>query len=119
MIKRISFDRLSIFLMLILISGLSQISAQPGQGQRGGADGELPKIGKLTGKVIESEEAKPLMYASIVLNTVKDSTMVSGAITREDGTFTMEQLPPRKLFYYHKLCRFPTTGFQQYKDHIS
>lgn len=111
MTKRISFERLSIFLMLILISGLSQISAQPGQGQRGGVDGELPKIGKLTGKVIESEEAKPLMYASIVLNTVKDSTMVSGAITREDGTFTMEELPPGTYFITINYVGFPPQDF--------
>lgn len=111
MTKRISFERLSIFLMLILISGLSQISAQPGQGQRGGVEGELPRIGKLTGKVIESEEGNPLMYASIVLNTVKDSTMVSGAITREDGTFTMEELPPGTYFITINYVGFPPQDF--------
>ncbi|MFN2395309.1 MAG: TonB-dependent receptor domain-containing protein [Bacteroidales bacterium] len=109
--RRISIERLSIILLLVLISGLSRISAQPGQGQRGGGDGELPKIGKLTGKVIDSEEGEPLMYASIVLNNVRDSTMVSGAITREDGTFTMEQLPPGTYFITINYVGFPPQDF--------
>ncbi len=115
MTRRISIERLSIFLILILISGLSSITAQPGQGQgqgqRRGGEGELPRIGKLTGKVIESEEAQPLMYASIVLNTVKDSTMVSGAITREDGTFIMEELPPGTYFITVNYVGFPPQDF--------
>ncbi len=42
--------------------------------------------------LMDEESQTPLMYASVVLFTVEDSTMVSGSISEEDGSFLIEDI---------------------------
>lgn len=43
----------------------------------------------VTGKLID-ENSKPLSYANVVLLSLPDSVYVSGTISGEDGSFTLE-----------------------------
>ena len=53
----------------------------------------MPKIGKLSGKIIDSKTNKPVEYASVVAITPRDSSMVGGALTDTKGKFLIEELP--------------------------
>lgn len=43
----------------------------------------------ITGRVID-EQSQPMAFASVVLINCTDSSFVSGAVTKDDGTFTIE-----------------------------
>lgn len=102
---------------LLLISILAwfptELYSQPGQGQgrRATEGGTPPKIGKLQGTIIDSESREPLMFASVVLNSERDSTMVSGAITTEEGKFVMDELPPGMYFITINFVGYPSQDF--------
>ncbi len=92
-----------------------QLSAQHPQGQGNRKPNipisERPKIGTITGTFIDKQSGEPLMFASVVLNAKSDSTMVSGAITNEDGKFTMEELPPGLFFITVNFVGYPSQNF--------
>ncbi len=46
----------------------------------------------LTGKVVEKSSKTPMEYANVVLYETKDSTMVEGTITNENGIFKFSNL---------------------------
>lgn len=50
----------------------------------------------ISGRLIE-ENGKPLSYANIVLLSLPDSAFVSGTISSEDGTFTLEATSQNQL----------------------
>lgn len=95
--------------MPLIFSLLQELNAQPGQGQgrRGGDGSSPPRIGKLEGIIKDSNTREPLMFASVVLNSERDSTMVSGAITNEEGKFVMEELPPGMYYITINFVGYP------------
>ncbi len=99
---------ISLFTMLT-----AELYSQPGQGQgrRATEGGTPPKIGTLKGTIIDTETREPLMFASVVLNNERDSTMVSGAITTEEGSFIMEELPPGMYYITINFVGYPRQHF--------
>ena len=108
-------NKTSFFLILLslLIWFPMDLISQPGQGQgrRAGEGGTPPLIGKLHGTIVDSETGEPLMFASVVLNRESDSTMVSGAITNEQGRFVMEELPPGLFYITLNYVGYPRQNF--------
>ena len=49
--------------------------------------------GTISGQVNDASTHKPLPYSSVSVYTVPDSTLVSGVITDEKGTFSIEGIP--------------------------
>ena len=45
--------------------------------------------GKIKGKIYEQSSASPLPYATAILYRTADSTMVTNALSDEDGSFTL------------------------------
>lgn len=76
-----------IFLALLLPS---QLLAQRPQGTQGG---ERPKIGKLTGKVVDAQSGEPVEFATVSLFNRRDSSLVTGGITNMKGEFAVDQIP--------------------------
>ena len=108
--KRLSNLNYIIFSVILLLSGITEAISQPGQG-RGSQGGELPRIGKVTGTIVDSEDSQPLIFASVVLNNQSDSTMVSGAITNDQGKFTIEQVPPGSFFITINYVGYPSQNY--------
>jgi len=75
----------------------AQITPAPGTGARQGAGGQpprnLPQIGHLYGKLVDASTRKPVPYASVALLKLRDSSVVNGMLTRENGEFSLEKLP--------------------------
>ncbi|HEY1199505.1 MAG TPA: carboxypeptidase-like regulatory domain-containing protein, partial [Niastella sp.] len=86
--------------VLIGIASLhAQIPAIPagGAGGRGGAPNgqrqNMPQIGHIFGKLVDATTKKPVPYASVALLKLRDSSVVTGMLTKENGEFSMESLP--------------------------
>ncbi len=76
---------------IIFLSLTFTVSAQQhgggGQGQSG------PPIGVVTGTIEEFGTGNLMEYANVVLFSVRDSAMVTGAISTMDGKFILEKVP--------------------------
>jgi outer membrane receptor protein involved in Fe transport len=51
------------------------------------------KLGAISGKVLDAETKQPIEYANIRLFSLKDSSMITGAITSADGVFSLNKIP--------------------------
>jgi outer membrane receptor protein involved in Fe transport len=69
------------------------VSAQQRGGGAGSAGQGAAPIGTVTGTIQEFLTSNLMEYANVVLFSVRDSAMVTGAITTMDGKFTLEKVP--------------------------
>ena len=49
--------------------------------------------GEIAGKVVTNEKSEPVSYASVALLKSSDSTIITGVISEEDGTFLLKNIP--------------------------
>ena len=54
----------------------------------------MPKTGKIIGVVMDANSLKPVEYATVTVKSIRDSSVVGGAITNEKGKFTVSDLRP-------------------------
>jgi outer membrane receptor protein involved in Fe transport len=81
-------NRLKFLTAIWLFLALSGVKAQQGPG---GGQMEMPSNGIIGGKVVD-DSGNPVEYATISLMSLRDSTIVSGAISGIDGSFKMTNL---------------------------
>lgn len=63
-----------------------------------GVQANVPKEAKITGIVKDASSSKAIGYASIAVYNAKDSTLLTGALSKTDGSFTIEKLPYGKFY---------------------
>lgn len=64
---------------------------QQGPGQTGRPN--MPQIGHLYGKLVDAKTGKPIEYASVTLLKQRDSSLITGMLTKPNGDFSLENLP--------------------------
>ncbi len=79
----------------------------PTRGGREGQGQSMPAIGKVYGKVMDDHTNEPLMFASLVLHRVSDSLMVTGAISDEQGKFSIEGVPFGRYYLVINYIGYP------------
>jgi len=79
---------ITLFFLLLLSATFAQ---RPGGGGHGMAN--MPANGIITGTIVEFASEKPMGYANVVLFSLRDSSMVTGAVTTMDGNFILEKVP--------------------------
>ncbi len=91
------------------------------QGRSGGGRGNMtieqwkmmsermPKIGKVSGIIIDENSGKPIEYATIALVLGIDSSIIDGTVTNAKGQFVMEELPVGR---FHITAEY--MGFESY-----
>ncbi len=92
---------------LIFFTSLFMVSIcypQPPSGS--GKDGNTPSIGVLSGKVLDNKTHNPLPYSNVVINTERDSTMISGTIASGDGSFILQKIPYGRYYVEVKFIGF-------------
>ena len=57
--------------------------------------GQRPSPITITGTVLDQETNEPLEYATLVLQSLRDSTKITGGITNAEGKFAVETMPGR------------------------
>ena len=77
-------------LVLSFVSFAQQGAMRPAGGPGGGA---AAKQGKITGTVLDKVTGKPVEYANIAIYRIKDSSVVTGGITNDQGKFSVEKIP--------------------------
>ena len=77
---------LSFISLLILLAFQSIGSAQHFDPSR------MPKIGVVTGTVIDSITGDPVAYASVSLISEREQTVVTGGITDDQGRFRIDEI---------------------------
>src|SRR5262245_22656652 len=54
--------------------------------------------GLVKGSIYDAASKKPVAYANIILFNQKDSTLVTGAASKDDGSFQINRVPPGNYY---------------------
>lgn len=85
------------FKLIVLFVITTQLSAQqPGGGRQDFAN--MPPEGMITGQVMDKQLNEAMEYASVVLYSKRDSSIVTGTVTDISGKFKMEKVPYGKFY---------------------
>lgn len=74
-----------LFPLILLLTTITTIAQRP-QGKR-------PEPIKITGTVLDKDTGEPLEYATLVLQSIRNPSRVTGGITNEEGKFEVETFP--------------------------
>jgi len=86
---------------VLMIFCVSLSYAQRGRGNFDSS--QMPKKGEISGIILDSETGDGLPSASIYLYSLRDSSVVSGALTNQDGSFEIDKLAYGK---YHITVKY-------------
>ena len=73
-------------------------------GQKPGEGRPKPKIAAVTGTVLDVSSGEALPFASVVVTSARDSSILGGVLSQEDGTFNLEEIEVGRLWLE---IRFP------------
>lgn len=74
------------------------------------ASGDLPKDAKISGIIKDGSNNETIPYASVAIYSSKDSTLMTGTLSKDDGSFIVDKLPYGKFY--------AVITFVGYKKHI-
>jgi hypothetical protein len=80
------------FVFLILIT-LYQTTAYAQRGPGGEGFSRMPAIGRVYGKVVEAGSKQPVEYATITLMSGTKDSVITGALAKANGDFSIDKLP--------------------------
>ncbi len=76
----------TIVLIFIVLNGFAQ--------ERKFTKGQIPQgSGSISGIVLDAATIQPVEYANIVIYRMRDSSMVTGTVTDQEGKFLLEEVP--------------------------
>jgi iron complex outermembrane recepter protein len=112
-IFQLSFSQLArgstlLFLLALLATSWGQTG--PPSSRKGGPEGERgpkPKLVSVFGQVQDAQTQEALPFASVVVVSARDSSVLDGVLSSEDGAFRMEKVEVGRLVLE---VRFP--GYQ-------
>ncbi len=99
-------NRLFLTLLLFVVCSTGLYSQPPGY------PGSLPKIGSISGKIIEKGSSTPLEYANVAIYSSRDSSLAGGGIADKNGVFSISELAPGKYYLDAKFIGFEHTKIQ-------
>ncbi len=104
----------NVFLIIYLLC-FSFLHAQfPGGNAKDMAKAMKDINGRVYGKIIDSKTKKPLEYASVVVLWFNKDSIMGGTLTKENGEFNIEKLPPMGTFRF----RVTQIGYKKYESKI-
>jgi len=74
-----------------------------GKGNRGGNTGDFAKFmkdikGRAYGRILDARTKKPIEYASVIVLLNHKDSILGGSLSKENGDFSVEGLPPMGMF---------------------
>lgn len=97
-------NNLKLILMLLTVL-INTINAQE---QRRFPMGNVQVSGKITGTIIDEQSRKPIEYGNIVLYRFRDSSMVIGTISNNQGKFVLDNVGVGRYFIKISFIGFDT-----------
>lgn len=102
-------------LITIAISLSLIVSATYAQNRMGGGQGMSSNFtGTVKGKVMDKVHNIPVEYASIAFYSLRDSSLVTGGITNENGEFTIEKVPGGRYYSEIKFIGYTTLKLEPF-----
>jgi len=99
-----------------IFSQVPPAGANPGgPGGPGGGMNAVPKNGKITGKIIDTETQTPMEYANVSIFRKQDSKLVTGSISNASGAFTISDLPYGAYYVEASFIGFEKTTIDNIK----
>ena len=99
----------AVFLFAIAItSGYAQNRKGSGQGMGGSISGTVK------GKIMDKVQNIPVEYASVAFYKVRDSSLVTGGITNENGEFAIEKVPGGRYYSEIKFIGYKTLRLEPF-----
>ena len=96
--------------------GLLLSLAMPvGWAQKPGEGRPKPKIAVVSGTVLDASSGEALPFASVVVTSARDSSILGGVLSQEDGTFNLEDIEVGRLWLE---IRFPGYVSQRIGPHM-
>ncbi len=86
------------FSLLISCGLMAQQPAGPGSQNKPGANGASQRFGVISGALLDELTNEPIEYGSTALYRVKDSALLTGAITDAKGNFIFRDLAPGRYY---------------------
>jgi len=71
------------------------------------------EVGAVSGKVIDAATKEPIEYANIVLLNVKDTSVVTGMVTNNEGVFNLTGIRPGNYFVDVRFIGYIDKRFQE------
>lgn len=62
--------------------------------------------GTITGKVLDESTKKPVEFSNVILFSKKDNTQITGAVTNNEGNFTLKEIKPGEYYLYVQFVGF-------------
>ena len=84
--------------LLVLLLTLSMAPSAVAQTRGGQQPGDRAPSGTVSGTVVEAATEAPIVSATAALWNAADSSLVTGAITADDGTFSIEGIRPGQYY---------------------
>jgi outer membrane receptor protein involved in Fe transport len=85
-------------LALSLVGSAASVQAQTPAGPAPAARPPAQAPGEIRGTIVDAESGSPVASASVEVRSRADSSLVTGAVARADGTFRVEGLRPGSYF---------------------
>ncbi len=63
-------------------------------GKRNMPPDKMPKIGAISGKIMDIQNSEPVEYATIALIRKRSGELTAGTISKSNGSFQLSELPP-------------------------
>mgnify|MGYP000621718897 CR=1 FL=1 len=76
---------------------------------------QAPKIGQVQGTVVDAESDQAVSYATVTVKSVADSTVVTGGLTAENGSFTVSEIPMGEVFVEVSFIGYDSQTFGPYE----
>lgn len=70
--------------------------------------GSAQETVSLSGQILDEDTSEPLAFANVTIRDYKDSTLVTGAITDEEGLFWIQNLPLGRYQLYFSFIGYTT-----------
>lgn len=80
-------------LFILLLLCLTNTYAQRGPGGNGEGFARMPAIGRVYGKIIDAGSKQPIEYATITLMSGPKDSVITGALAKANGDFSLEKIP--------------------------
>lgn len=77
----------------ILFLLLLTFSLQPLTSYAQKPQGKPPAIGKIYGRILDSKTKQPVEFASVTATSLKNDSIISGSLVKQNGDFSLEKLP--------------------------
>lgn len=102
-------------IIVIVFFSIENFAQRPGGGGQRPDMANMPADGIVFGKVVDKTTGEPMEYTNVVLYSLRDSSIVVGTLTDEDGKFRMEKVKYGRMYAITNFMGYNKLSIQDIK----